>query len=297
MRDSVEAGGRTRTYEIVGAADGRPGRDLVLVFHGSKQTGAVHRKFTGGAFDARAERGDAVIVYLDGYRGNWNDARRQSSFPARVEKIDDVAFTRAVVGRVTASHGTGRVLAVGYSNGGQMVMRLAHEAPELIAGAAVLGATMPAPENFAVAGPAGGGRLPVLVMHGTKDPIVAYQGGEMRWWARKVFKVGGRSLSAPETAAYFARRNGITVTPVSTTLPGTTVERTEHRQEGRHPVILVTVHGGGHTIPGPRRAPFVLGATNRDVSAADLIAEFFDSARAGTEGIKERSAGNPAEAR
>ncbi|MFJ9161481.1 hypothetical protein ACIRPS_32320 [Streptomyces griseoviridis] len=35
-RDSVDVNGRTRTYTVAGPADGKPSRDLVLVFHGSK---------------------------------------------------------------------------------------------------------------------------------------------------------------------------------------------------------------------------------------------------------------------
>lgn len=286
-RDSVEVNGRTRTYTVTGPAEGRPSRDLILVFHGSRQTGDKHRRFTGKAFDAPADSGAAVVVYLDGHKGNWNDARRNSSFPARKEDLDDIGFTRAVIAKLAAGHriDPARVFAVGYSNGGQMVMRLAHEAPELIAGAAVIAATMPAPENFLAAG-APPAPMPVLLVHGTRDPIVGYAGGEMSWWARTLFRTGGRSLSMPQTAAYFAARNGITAEPLDTTLPKragtagrTWVERTDYRQRGRPPVALYTVHGGGHTVPGPGRAPFVLGRTNQDVNTAELIGEFFGVAR------------------
>ncbi|GAA2864046.1 hypothetical protein Acy02nite_72070 [Actinoplanes cyaneus] len=275
LRDSVEVGGRTRTYTVVGG----PSKNLVLVFHGSKQNGRKHRDVTGALFDKLP----AVVVYLDGYRGNWNDARRESGFPARVENIDDVGFVRAVIAELTASHGVDpeKVFAIGYSNGGQMVMRLAHEAPGLLAGAAVVAATMPVAESFlfADAPPA---PLPVLLIHGTKDPIVSYHGGAPGWLTRTVFKFGGRSLSVPETAAYFAARNGITAAAASTRLPvtpggGTSVERTEYREPGRPPVALYTVHGGGHTIPGPRRAPaaFIVGRTSSDVDTAELVTDFF----------------------
>ena len=284
LRDSVDVDGRTRTYTVAGPADGKPERDLVLIFHGSRQTGAKHRDFTGKAFDALTAGGTAVVAYLDGYKGNWNDARRESRFPARRENIDDIGFTRAVIEKLTQTHRIDprRVFAAGYSNGGQMVMRLVHEAPGLIAGATVIAATMPAPEGF-LAADAPPAPMPVLLIHGTKDPIISYLGGEMPWWARTLFKVGGRALSAPETAAYFASRNGITGAPAVRTLPGsatgTSVEITEFRHDDRPAVTLYTVHGGGHTIPGPRRAPVVLGRTNQDVSTADLIGEFFGLTR------------------
>ena len=284
MPDSIEVDGRTRSFTVVGPADAAAPRPLVLIFHGSKQSGAKHQKFTGHTFDALAKNGAAVVVYLDGYRGNWNDARRASRFPARLAEIDDVGFTRAVIRRLADTHRIDpeRVLAVGYSNGGQMVMRLVHEAPELVSGAVVIAATLPAPENFLLSGTTPGA-MPVLLIHGTKDPVVAYSGGEMSWWARRLFKVGGRSRSAPATAAYFAEHNGITTAPTTKPIDRRTdstsktwVERTEYRQDGHPPVTLLTVHGGGHTVPGPQKAPFVVGRTHREVDTADLIAQFFN---------------------
>jgi polyhydroxybutyrate depolymerase len=292
MRDSVEVDGRTRTFTVVGG----PARDLVLVFHGSGQTAETHRRFTGGAYDALAESGTAVVAYLDGYKRNWNDARRASRFPARVDNVDDVAFTRAVIDKLAATHGVERVFAAGYSNGGQMVIRLLHDEPALLTGAVIIAATLPAPENLLLPSPVlAPVPRPVVLVHGTKDPIVPYDGGEMRWYVRALFKVGGRALSMPDTARYFAGRNGIIAEPVVTRLPAsgqtadgqenaghvkagrTWVERIEYRQVGRPPVTLYTVHGGGHTVPGPHDAPVVVGRTNHDINAADLVAELLKS--------------------
>lgn len=289
---NVEVGGRHRTFGLVDGP-GAGGRALILVFHGSRQTGALHRRFTGGTLDAPAENGAALLAYLDGYRRNWNDARRESSFPARAENIDDVAFTRRVITDLVASHDVDpqRVYAVGYSNGGQMVLRLLHEAPELFAGAMIVSATMPAPESFLAPSSAREPvPVPVLLIHGTRDPIVPYRGGRFPAWARRVFRVDGVALSAPETARYLAHRNGMTGEPAVTRLPvpgrrraRTWVEQTDYREEGHRPVRLLTVHGGGHTVPGPRRAPFVLGRTERRVSAASLMTEFLEIAHVGVD--------------
>lgn len=272
-RIEIEAGGRRRTGIVVGERDGRPERPLLLVLHGSKQDGAAHRRFTGEMYDALAADGRAVVAYLDGHRGNWNDAREQSAFPARTEAVDDVAFVRAVVEELVASHGVDRtrVVAVGYSNGGQMVYRLLHEVPDLLAGAAVVAATLPAPGSFRTdidrppAVP-----VPLVLAHGTRDRIAPYDGGRMSALAGWIFKVGGTTLSAPATAAYFAERHGITASPARRTTGD--VERLEYVEPGRPPLTLITVPGGGHTVPGPTRAPFVLGRTARDASMADEVA-------------------------
>ena len=276
--DSIVIDGRVRTFTVVGERESLAGRPLVIVLHGSRQTAAGHRRFTGGAWDALAADGGAVVAYLDGYRGHWNDARRGSAFPARTEGVDDVAFVRAVVAELTASHRIDphRVIGAGYSNGGQLVLRILHEAPEVLAGAVLIGATMPAGDDFLAPTPIPAPvPVPILLVHGTDDPIVPYEGGRHPRWVRRLLGVDGVGLSAPETARYFARRNGIGTPPVSgaLTLAGRSrrrlwTEQTDHWEQGHPRVRLLTVHRGGHTVPGPGRAPFILGRTERRVSIA-----------------------------
>jgi polyhydroxybutyrate depolymerase len=287
MRSTVTAAGRTRSFTVIGEPDGPEDRALVLVFHGSKQNGEMHRRFTGGALDRLATDGRAVVVYLDGYRGNWNDARAESSFPARLEQVDDVAFARAVVDSVCLTHRSDprKVVGVGYSNGGQLVFRLIHEAPDLLTGAVVVAATMPDRAGFL--GPfseTSEHPIPVTLVAGTADPIVPYEGGRMAWWARAMFKVGGVALSASATASYFARRNGISAAPTVALLPASPatrrrprMEETTYREPGRPPVTLYTVHGGGHTIPGVKPAPAVLGRTGVDRRIEDILVDVLNS--------------------
>ncbi|MGW2094553.1 alpha/beta hydrolase family esterase [Promicromonospora sukumoe] len=280
-RGSVTVAGATRTFTLVGTASPGEAKPLILVFHGSGQTGDKHRAFTGGVLDALAARG-ALVAYLDGYRGNWNDARRESRFPARRAGIDDVGFARAVITTFASDQriDPSRVYAVGYSNGGQMVIRLAHEGAGLLAGATVIAATMPTPENF-VAAETPWTPLPVLMIHGTKDPIVSFEGGTMNWALRTLFQVGGETWSATRTARYFAERNAITTEPTTTRLPKTTaadptdVERTTYEAEGIPGVALYTIHGGGHTVPGPSSATALMGKTSHQIDTADVITRFF----------------------
>lgn len=288
-RVSLLAGGRTRTLTIVGAPVAAAPRALVVVFHGSRQTADVHRAFTGGVLDELAASGEAVVAYLDGHHGNWNDARRESRFRARIDGVDDVAFFRAVVASLAQTHGIDarRVVALGFSNGGQFVLRLLHETPAELAAGVVVAASMPAPESFVATVDASDHRPAVALVAGTRDPIIPFRGGALPWWVRALFRIGGSSLSATETAHYFARRNGIGTPAASSDVPqgalarGTRVERVDYREAGRAPVSLYIVHGGGHTVPGPQAAPPVVGRTTGDISVLGIVRELLEGQETG----------------
>lgn len=282
-RAAVTIDDHERTLTVLGRAASPHPRPLLLVFHGSRQTADTHRRFTGNVLDPLAADGPTVVAYLDGYRGNWNDARRETFFPARLESIDDVAFVRAVVESLTESHGIDRdrVVLIGYSNGGQMVLRLLHETPDLAAAAIVISAAMPTPENFLSADDAPPARpTPLTLVHGTRDKIVPFEGGSVSRWAGALFKVGGSTRSAADTATYLARRNGISTPPTAAPLPkragsngATSVIRIRHNEDSTPSVTLYEVRGAGHTIPGPKAAPRIMGKTNADISLLDLVAD------------------------
>ncbi|WP_054010311.1 alpha/beta hydrolase family esterase [Arthrobacter sp. ERGS1:01] len=270
-RHNIAVAGHVRTFFVVDGGPAAPAPSAVLIFlHGSHQSGRSLRTFTGGSFDAMASGGHVAVVYPDGLRRRWNHAG------SGVRVVDDVAFMVALSDHFRALHGPIPIVIAGYSNGGQLVIRLIHEVPEMFDGAAILSATLPLPGGLDFADrhqP-----FPVLLMHGTRDTVVPYR-GETQWWG---LLGGPRGPSAPETAQYFAERNGITVAPVHDALPHrrggrwTRVERTRYDQDGHPPVLLYTVHGGGHVVPHPATRPLtVLGRNTRDISAADAVAEFF----------------------
>lgn len=278
---ALEVDGRERRYlmTLPSIPDGAP---LVIALHGSNQTPETLRRFAGPSFDSLATDYGFVVAYPEGYKKHWNDARSTAGFAARVEGYDDVLFVRTLIDALASEYGIdrSRVYLIGYSNGGQLAIRAAHEAGELFAGVMLISATQPAPENFA---PSHDSRaaVPVLIVHGTKDPNVPYDGGMASLFG---FRPRGLGLSAPETAAHWAERNGIIAAPVS--MPqaprksdGTRVERTDLRDEINPPVRLVTIEGGGHVIPGTKPGPRIMGRTSRETTAVDEFVDFFVAGR------------------
>ncbi|MDH6218075.1 alpha/beta hydrolase family esterase [Streptomyces pseudovenezuelae] len=283
--DTITVDNRTRSYRAFVPADLPSGAPLLFVLHGSQQDGRTIRTATGYGFDKLAERHKFAVIYPDGYKRGWNDGRTSAVTPARKEEVDDEGLIAALVERFGRRHGVdpARVFVTGFSNGGQMAFRLAARTPERIAAIAVIGAGLPTPDQWAVTEHKH--PLPVLLIAGTRDPIMPYEGGEASIFG---FQKRGTVRSAEATARAFADVNGITRPPIAwppteSPLDGSggtegapSVIETRYSEPGKNPVVAFTVSGGGHTIPNPDyRFPRLMGRTDDTLNSPAAIWDFF----------------------
>jgi polyhydroxybutyrate depolymerase len=280
---SLEHAGRTRTWRAYLPQERAAAPALVLVLHASAGDWEQARAGYAYAFDALAEREGFVAVYPEGVEGHWNDCRKAAPYSANTLDVDDVGFLRALVDRLAAELGAdrSRVFATGISNGGQMALRLALEAPDLVRAVAPVAASLPSERNMDCK-PAGR-PVSVLLMNGTSDPMNPFEGGEVALYG--VLGSRGSVLSSADSIDYFRDIAGHTGGPAVNTLPdlepgdGSTVEVRRWDAPGRKPVALYAVLNGGHNAPHPAlQLPRLLGPTNHDISAADEIWRFFGEA-------------------
>src|SRR5947207_2962337 len=103
-----------------------------------------------------------------------------------------------------------RVFATGISRGGSMALRLALEAPTRFRAVAAVSENVPAPENFKCK-PAGRGTSSVMIMNGTEDPLVPFDGGDVNLFG--FFVRRGKVLSSRASGQYFADLNQIAGAP------------------------------------------------------------------------------------
>jgi polyhydroxybutyrate depolymerase len=277
---ALDIGGLDRHFAVY-----RPDRPLesaaaVIMLHGARGSGKRIRRGSGYGLDLLADRHGFIVVYPEGYERHWNDCRAAAQYQAKLSNVDDVAFMRELVSFIAAEYAVdrNRVFVAGLSNGGQMAYRLALEAPDLVRGIAVIAASMPTQENMSCIG--SGKAVPVMIINGTADPINPYGGGEVTLVGP--FGSRGDVMSAQASAQYWARLAQYSTEPFFHRYPdnnaddGSVAERMVWTANGRPEVALVTVDGGGHTIPGPGLAfPFFLGSANQDFSAVDEIWRFF----------------------
>jgi polyhydroxybutyrate depolymerase len=252
-------------------------RPVVLVLHGGNGADArTMARRTG--YNALADREGFIVVYPSGIDGQWNDGRG-SAFGRAPDnrRVDDVGFISAVIDDVVRRREADpeRVYVTGFSNGGMMTFRLGIEIGDRLAAIAAGIANLPV--NLRSEMPVR--PLPVLVMNGTEDPMVPWEGGPVRVFRRDY----GEVLSTEQTVRFWADAAQIRGAPTTRFLPdrdpndGCRVEVRTFRSAAVGPeVVLYALHGGGHTIPGgntPDR-PRLVGRQCRDIDAAEVMWEF-----------------------
>jgi polyhydroxybutyrate depolymerase len=261
-----------RSYEIALPANPR-GAPMILALHGG---GGNPDQFASASGLGRAAvgRGYAVIFPAGSVRFGgeklltWNGGYC-CGYAARA-RVDDQAFLKAVIKGAQDRFGLdgSRVYLTGMSNGSIMVETFAALNPGLVRAVAGVAGTMDT-RRIRVAG-----QVPLLVIHGTADDNVPYEGG-----------VGDVSISRTSfasvdsvVAAFLApwgRRLTVTERQIDRRRnDGTSVTVTDHLK-GRTVVLrLMTVVGGGHHWPGGRKARMDSGKTE-EIDANTEILRFF----------------------
>lgn len=261
------------------------GLPVVLALHGGGG-GDPRRLGDGHGFNALADRENFIVVYPVGLDKQWNDGRNAGFFGADNSHVDDVGFIDKVVTHMLVKYrgDRRRVYATGVSNGGMMTYRLGVELSSRFAAIAPVIANIPKnllqkKENLQVKD-----RLSVLIMNGTEDPLVPFEGGFVHV-GRKDY---GEVVSAKESLAYFLKRNELPLKPAKKEdLPdidpkdGSTVELSVFKELGNPAEIaLYVVHGGGHAWPGSSVIQLLdIGNRNMDINATEVIWDFFKRQR------------------
>ena len=246
---------------------------VVLAFHGAGTNAPVMSLSSG--LSLKANDAGFVVVYPNGTGKDnlllvWNSGGISGPYARKLP--DDVAFVKAVLDDVATVINVDPkwVYATGMSNGGMMCYRLASELSDRIAAIAPVSGTT-----------AVGLRRPkrpvaVVHFHGTADKLVPFNGPDER--TAKFL----RFQSVNDTIRTWVQFDGCPNQPETFELPdtaddGITVKRRIYGpgEEGTEVAIYV-IDGGGHTWPGRKWPVPWLGKTTRDISANDLIWEFFE---------------------
>ena len=257
-------------------------RPLVMVLHGGLGDDDDTVALSFGKLNQLATEDDFLVAYPSGVGGHWNDGRNVQRYAAQRQRVRDVDFLAKLVDELVQKRHVdpSAVFFVGVSDGAMMANRFACErTTKLRAFAAVIGAM---PYNIARrSSRCGKGPLSVLMINGTEDPIVPWEGGSVRFDEQTL----GRVLSPEHTFSFWMRHDGckdVEVSMIPDFVPGdgTRIERRKATgcQAGAK-VELFAVQGAGHTWPsGWQYLPkSMIGAVSKDIDAAVAAWRFFQS--------------------
>lgn len=266
--ETVRLGDRSYDITLPSRPEGAP---MILALHGG---GGNPEQFASasGLGKIAARKGYAVIFPAgSGRRGDrlltWN-AGYCCGYAAR-RNIGDEAFLTQVLDDAADRFGLDgtRVYLTGMSNGSIMAETFAARNPDRVRAVAGVAGTMDA-SSLAVTG-----RVPALIIHGTADAMVPYEGGK-----------GDRSLTQTEFASVaavvedFLAPWGKGLTSASATIDrkddGTSIMVTNYRKGSLVVLRLIRVEGGAHHWPGGRKARLSEGKT-QEIDANTEILQFF----------------------
>lgn len=250
---------------------------LVMVFHGGG--GNAEQIMDHVKFSKTADKNNFIVVYPNAVDKNWNDGRVGEKLP---EDRDDVKFINALLDTLIAAYkiNTKRIFSTGISNGAFFSIYLAYKMPERLLAIAPVCGNIPENlrDNFKLSSP-----VSLLLINGTKDPLVKYDGGAVGFGDDESRR--GSSISTDWTVKIWTENNSCQQSSKIEEMDdkeddGCTEEKTIYYKcaDGTK-VVLIKIKGGGHTWPGASQylPKILVGTVCKDFNANDVIWEFFSS--------------------
>lgn len=170
----------------------------------------------------RCEEENWVLVFPNG--ANFDDNRGAATWnaihccdPAMRFNVDDIGFTSKIVDtlKTELNIDTKRIYAIGGSNGGMLVHKIATELPDIFAAVAenqgVAGGRPDTLSDIIVVEPIQ--KIPFIFIHGMSDLEVKFQGGWSLSWPRY-------DIPFAESVSIWANNNGCGTTPDTTIVDG-----------------------------------------------------------------------------
>ncbi len=276
---AVSVGDLQRRYRVHVPAkyDASKPTAVIIAYHGGGGNPESMVRLSG--LNEKSEQAGFMVVYpfgtgrLEDHMLTFNGG--ECCGYAMQNKIDDVAFTRALLDDLAAvtNLDASRVFATGLSNGGIMSHYVASELSDRIAAIAPVGgpSMMEAPSA----------KRPVSVIHfhGTNDEFAPFKGGFGKGALGRAGITEFRSVE--HTIQSWIKANGCKPEPEVIDLPNKAddgmkcTRKTWSGGKGGSEVVLIEIENGGHTWPGKEPIVALLGKSTKDISANDLMWEFF----------------------
>lgn len=243
-RIGVSVGGLERSYLLRVPEHERDERlPVVVALHGVGGSSQDFEDWTKFTDSVDADR--FIAVYPDGSplkdgRQVWNAGGCCTAAGSR--PANDVQFLTGILDKLENTYDADptRVYVAGFSNGGMMTYRLACDIGDRIAGIAVVAGAYNVTECSAT------NPIPVVIIHGTADDTVPYDGGTTA--ASEELGIRGVSnASVSDAVDVWVSRNGCEYPGISTTSSSVRHDSITGCGNPDAGVDVYTIDGGTHT--------------------------------------------------
>lgn len=201
----TNSSGRNRRYLINMPTHYDPARPAPILFgfDGWRDSPENCRRYS--RMNETGANREAIRVYPESINHGWEGAPY-----AVVRPGEDIKFITQIIDELDRTYNIDRrrIYATGHSNGGGMTAVVACHLPHIFAGVASVGGAYYNPVNTNCRNEA----IPFLIMHGTGDTMMKYNGGTRH---------GGKPyLAVPVLLGSYIRRNVCNPTPKITNIVG-----------------------------------------------------------------------------
>ncbi len=243
---AITVGGTPRSYilRFPKAYDGKTKLPLVMLLNGANDSAAYAE--AAYHFDTKGEQENFILVLPDalGDFHAWSTGEGA-----------DLRFLTTLLESLPQTYAIDpkRVYVTGHSVGAIMTYRLAVERPDLIAAVGVVAGAV---GNF----PEAKGAVPIIAFHGKLDDILPYD-------------------DMAEAFAYWSKTNRIPKQPTKTeqVTPTVTCFTFMPTDKSGAEMVAYSLANGNHMWPGGKAMPGKTMQPVQDISATDLMWEFFKS--------------------
>jgi polyhydroxybutyrate depolymerase len=228
-----------------------------------------------------ADKNGFIVIYPNAIGKSW----AIPGFSARSKKadstVDDVHFISVLLDTIIHYYkgDSTKVFTTGISRGGEFSLYLAYKLSSRIRAIAPVCANVPKTvlKNYSFAHP-----TPVLLINGTDDPLIKYDGGYGKYLRTDEPGEGFDMASTDDLIKKITLLDSCKASPAITNMPdndpddGCTAIKNEYTCGGIN-VTLIKVVDGGHTWPGGKQylPKFIIGKVCRDFNAENEIFSFF----------------------
>ncbi len=282
-KHTILVGERDRSYQLytpANATQNSRARPLVIVFHGGGGTAKGIARDVGRSLHKIADRDGFFVAYPNAVDKMWDLGAGviSESFAVR---IDDRSFFGDLIDELVHALPIDdrRIFATGISRGGQASYFVACAYADRIRAIAPVAMPMPV---YMLKECAQAPSTGIVILNGTEDPLVPYDGGRIKVGKRERDEV----LSTADTLEFWRSKNQCSAEATDERVINTKRDRMQVRRTSwesceHDPVVLYRIEGGGHTWPSGRQylPRFVVGRVNKDINGAHEVWSFFSQFR------------------